>query len=142
MDEKKRKEPSKKVDPKKRAAKKKASPRKKANPKKKQAPNSESEDIAFNSTSIPPLSAPTEAQMKTIAQFFSQLDPQLAKNQRDIDRMSNMMREYMPCFLLIGYTFDGKSVQIHCAPSQRDTDSLNSAVQRYVFDSYGGFGKG
>ena len=146
MEEKKRKESSEDPAPKepkkaakKSASKKKAAPKKSAKKRGGQRRKSKGKHLPPNFLDdLPQTPELTDAQLATFAKFFGQINPQVVKNQSDISKMSNMMREYMPSFLLIGYTFDGRPVTVQCANTQQESDSLNTALQRYIFDQLNG----
>ena len=44
----------------------------------------------------------------------------------------------MQSFWVIGDPFDGRPVTVQCASTQQESDSLNTALQRYIFDNLNG----
>ena len=79
-----------------------------------------------------------ETAVRSLSAFFDlhQEDPQREAWERNAKLMCGHVEEYMSNFIIIGYTLNGDPVNITAAKTQKDLDSLSTALQKYVFDCY------
>jgi hypothetical protein len=125
MEDKENKKPTKPSKPKK-TAKKPVHRKKKPVPKK---PEKERSDL------LDPMA------VRSLSAFFAQHDedPRSVIHRQHMKAMCSHVEEYLSNFILIGYTVTGEPVNITCAKSQKDMDSLSTSLQRYIFDCYSKF---
>ena len=62
------------------------------------------------------------------------IEAEKEKRSNGIDNMCSNMNEYLSSFVLLGYTVDGEPVNVTCANSQKDIDSLNTCVHRFILN--------
>ena len=53
-------------------------------------------------------------------------------NQKQISAINSYIEEHLSCFVLLGYTVDGSPVSLVNAPSQKDSDSLGTLIQKFL----------
>jgi len=53
-------------------------------------------------------------------------------NQKQISAINSYIEEHLSCFVLLGYTVDGSPVSLVNAPSQKDSDSLGTLLQKFL----------
>ena len=63
-------------------------------------------------------------------------DPRKQAWEKNVQHMCSHVEEYMSNFIIIGYTLNGEPVTVTAAKTQKDLDSLSTALQKYVFDCY------
>ena len=74
-----------------------------------------------------------------LSAFFKSVEapsPAAEKRTRDMQMLCSNMEEYLSSYILIGYTIDEKPVNITFAKTQKDHDSLSTALQRYIMEGY------
>ena len=49
-----------------------------------------------------------------------------------IRTVNSFIEEYLSCFVLLGYTYDGNPVTVVNAKSPKDSDSLGAMIQRFL----------
>jgi hypothetical protein len=47
--------------------------------------------------------------------------------------LSNVLKEHLSCFLILGYDYKGNPTTLLDCKTQKDSDSLNTLLQKYVF---------
>ena len=110
------------------APQKKVVPKKKVQSKKKRTPKrtpkrTKDEDIL---------------KMSTMAAYLGKMQDDMVRDRRNITTMCALMEEYLSCYIVIGYTIDGKPVSITNAKEPKDYDSLSTALQRFLIEgTYG-----
>lgn len=62
-------------------------------------------------------------------------DPRKKQHDKNVKAMCTHVEEYLSNFILIGYTVNGEPVQVTCARSQKDVDSLSTGLQKYIVSS-------
>ncbi len=63
-------------------------------------------------------------------------DPVALKREKDMKAMCGQMQEYLDNYVLIGYTLDGRPVNVTYAKNPKDYDALSTAIQKYILDGY------
>ena len=58
-----------------------------------------------------------------------------ANNKQDLDVLSSQILEYLNCFILLGYNFNGEPISIISAHNQQEADSLGSLANKFIFNS-------
>jgi|3_EtaG_2_1085321.scaffolds.fasta_scaffold56451_3 hypothetical protein len=61
-------------------------------------------------------------------------DPETIKSKNNIRFMSHKLQEYLSSYILIGYTLDGRPVNVTYAPTPQDLDALSTNLQRYIVE--------
>ena len=80
-----------------------------------------------------PLAPPLNFQALSAA-FKTYEDPEIKRTKQDIEFIGTKMQEYLSAYILIGYTVDGKNVNITYAPTPQDLDSLSTGLQRFILE--------
>jgi hypothetical protein len=83
-------------------------------------------------TNFDPSKFKSEASLtnKAIQEFLvNKLNDKISKK-RDIDALVNTIQEFLTCFIVIGYNFDGEPVNFISAHSQQEADSLATLVNK------------
>lgn len=77
-----------------------------------------------------------DAAVRSLSAFFTQqeemFDAEKEKRSAGIDNMCAQMNEHLSSFVLLGYSIDGEPVNVTCANSQKDLDSLNTCIHRFI----------
>lgn len=79
----------------------------------------------------------------TDKEFRDKIQKALQANLTDIARRKNLSRkqvsvinsfieEHLGCFILLGYSANGEPVSIVNAPTQKDSDSLGTMIQKFL----------
>jgi hypothetical protein len=55
----------------------------------------------------------------------------------DADNLSANVQEFLKNFIVLGYDYKGKPLTLLCADNQRDTDSLYTLIQKFMFQTMG-----
>jgi hypothetical protein len=59
------------------------------------------------------------------------------KIQEDLtESLTTMVQEYLSCFVLLGYTFDGTPVTTISVESQQDADAIGTMIHRFINQSH------
>lgn len=53
-------------------------------------------------------------------------------NQKQISTINSFVEEHLSCFVLLGYTVDGDPVSLVNSPTQKDSDSLGTLLQKFL----------
>ena len=53
-------------------------------------------------------------------------------NQKQISTINSFIEEHLSCFVLLGYTVNGDPVSLVNAPTQQDSDSLGTLLQKFL----------
>lgn len=53
-------------------------------------------------------------------------------NQKQISTINSFIEEHLSCFVLLGYTVNGDPVSLVNAPTQKDSDSLGTLLQKFL----------
>jgi len=86
--------------------------------------------------SLPPQSV-MQFDAAALSAILKQYDnPKAKKAKQDIRYISEQIQEYLSCYILVGYTLNGKNVAVTYAPSPKDMDSLSTGLQRYILDGH------
>ena len=56
-------------------------------------------------------------------------------NKKDLDALTSTILEFLNCFILIGYNFDGEPVNLISAHNQQEADSLGTLVNKFLLNS-------
>jgi len=56
-------------------------------------------------------------------------------NKKDLDALNAQILEFLNCFILIGYNFNGEPVTVISAHNQQEADSLGALLNKFVFNS-------
>jgi hypothetical protein len=80
----------------------------------------------------------TELTTKAIQNFLvHRLDEKLSKK-RDLDALINTVQEFLNCFIIIGYNFEGEPVNFISAHNQQEADSLATLVNKLFIQQNSG----
>ena len=58
------------------------------------------------------------------------------KKATDSNHISKNTQEYLKNFILLGYDYKGKPLTIVNAENQRDSDSLHTLIQKFMFQTF------
>jgi hypothetical protein len=58
------------------------------------------------------------------------------KKATDSNHISKNTQEYLKNFILLGYDYKGKPLTIVHAENQRDSDSLHTLIQKFMFQTF------
>jgi hypothetical protein len=50
---------------------------------------------------------------------------------KNLESLIGVIEEFLNCFIVLGYTFDGTPVQYICAHTQQEADSLATLVNKF-----------
>ena len=53
-------------------------------------------------------------------------------NQKQISTINSFIEEHLSCFVLLGYTVSGEPISLVNAPTQKDSDSLGTLLQKFL----------
>ena len=53
-------------------------------------------------------------------------------SQKQVSIINSFIEEHLSCFILLGYTGNGEPVSIVNAPTQKDSDSLGTLIQKFL----------
>ena len=73
-----------------------------------------------------------------------ELDDYVAKKQLShaaAEVLTDMITEHMSCFLILGYDYEGNAITIQNSNTQKDVDSLNTLIHKYIFTHATNMGK-
>lgn len=51
---------------------------------------------------------------------------------KNLEALISVVEEFLNCFLILGYTFEGTPVQYLCAHTQQEADSLATLVNKFL----------
>lgn len=74
----------------------------------------------------------------------SELDDYISRkklNHETAEVLTDMITEHMSCFLILGYDYEGNSITIQNSNTQKDVDSLNTLIHKYIFTHATNMGK-
>ena len=77
---------------------------------------------------------PTDLEALSAVLSVYEPSPSEAKHRQNMKHMGDQLQEYLSNFILIGYTLDGKAVNITYSPTSKDWDSLNAGLHRYIIE--------
>jgi hypothetical protein len=72
---------------------------------------------------------------KALVSYLKDKIQERSSNKIDLDVLSSQILEFLNCFILIGYNFNGEPVTIISAHNQQEADSLGSLLNKFVFNS-------
>ena len=99
--------------------------------------DSDDEDEILNEEIIPgPMDAQTESVIRdALKNFVKEKYNKRAAND-DIEAMVATCSEFMKCFVIMGYDFNGNSVKpIFYAKNDKDSDALSQYIQKFIIQS-------
>lgn len=77
----------------------------------------------------------TELTNKAIQNFLvNKLNEKIDKK-RDIEALVHTMQEFLNCFIVLGYNFEGEPVNFISAKSQQEADSLATLVNKFFISN-------
>lgn len=53
-------------------------------------------------------------------------------SQKQVSVLNSFIEEHLSCFIMLGYTANGDPVSIVNAPTQKDSDSLGTLIQKFL----------
>lgn len=62
-------------------------------------------------------------------------------NHASAEVLTDMITEHLSCFLILGYDYEGNAVTIQNSSTQKDVDSLNTLIHKYIFTHATNMGK-
>jgi hypothetical protein len=89
--------------------------------------NSKNESANFDPSKFKNEAALTN---KAVQEFLvKKLNDKIDKK-RDIDALVNTIQEFLTCFIVLGYNFDGEPINFISAHNQQEADSLATLVNK------------
>jgi hypothetical protein len=97
-------------------------------PKKKQskAKKSEKFDPSVASNDI------KEITQKALASFLKEQLTNKTNSKKNIDALTSVIEEFLSSYILLGYSFDGKPLNIIFAHNQQEADSLTTLINKFI----------
>ena len=78
---------------------------------------------------------------KALVSFLRDQIKEKSSSKVDLDALSSQILEFLNCFILIGYNFNGEPISMISAHNQQEADSLGTLVNKFMFnnvkDSFG-----
>jgi len=56
------------------------------------------------------------------------------ESKKDMDALTSQVLEFLNCFIILGYNFDGEPVSIISAHNQQEADSLGTLINKFIFN--------
>lgn len=72
---------------------------------------------------------------KALVSYLREQLKERASNKADLDVLTSQILEFLNCFILIGYNFNGEPVSMISAHNQQEADSLGTLVNKFIFNS-------
>lgn len=72
---------------------------------------------------------------KALVSYLKDKIQERASNKVDMDVLNSQIMEFLNCFILIGYNFNGEPVTIISAHNQQEADSLGTLLNKFVFSN-------
>ena len=98
-------------------------------PKRKKAKQNRTEKFVPNSCD--------EITQKALTSFIKEQLDSKTNARKDIDALSSVIEEFLKSYIVLGYTFDGKPINIIYAHNQQEADSLITIVNKFINSSIG-----
>ena len=72
---------------------------------------------------------------KALISFLKEQIAEKDSKKTDMDALNAQIQEFLNCFILIGYNFQGEPINMISAHNQQEADSLGALVNKFVFNS-------
>jgi hypothetical protein len=72
---------------------------------------------------------------KALLSFLKEQIAEKDSKKTDMDALNAQIQEFLNCFILIGYNFQGEPITMISAHNQQEADSLGALVNKFVFNS-------
>lgn len=72
---------------------------------------------------------------KALISFLKEQIAEKDSKKTDMDALNAQIQEFLNCFILIGYNFQGEPITMISAHNQQEADSLGALVNKFVFNS-------
>jgi len=72
---------------------------------------------------------------KALLSFLKEQIAEKDSKKTDMDALNAQIQEFLNCFILIGYNFQGEPITMISAHNQQEADSLGTLVNKFVFNS-------
>ena len=72
---------------------------------------------------------------KALLSFLKEQIAEKDSKKTDMDALNAQIQEFLNCFILIGYNFQGEPINMISAHNQQEADSLGALVNKFVFNS-------
>ena len=116
-------------------------PKKTSKPKRSSKPRSRKKKQTttpeVSGEDIPPMPASLYSSLSALMSFDNP-DPKVLAANKSLDHITSQMQEHFGCYILIGYTCEGRACAVTYAPTTKDMDSLNTSLQRYILEGHSG----
>jgi hypothetical protein len=98
--------------------------------------NSKNDDEIVNDEFINNIDPSTENLIRDALKTLVKEKYNNRKTDNEIEAMVSTCSEFMNCFVIMGYDFNGKSIRpIFYAKNDRDTDALTQYLQKFIMNS-------
>lgn len=72
---------------------------------------------------------------KALVSFLRDQIKEKASNKKDLDALNSQILEFLNCFILIGYNFEGEPISMISAHNQQEADSLGALINKFIYNS-------
>jgi len=72
---------------------------------------------------------------KALLSFLRDQISEKNSNKKDIEALNAQILEFLNCFILIGYNFNGEPISMISAHNQQEADSLGTLINKFIFNS-------
>ena len=72
---------------------------------------------------------------KALISFLKEQIAEKDSKKTDMDALNAQIQEFLNCFILIGYNFQGEPITMISAHNQQEADSLGALLNKFVFNS-------
>jgi len=100
--------------------------------KNKKLPKDNSSDKNFNPNENKEIKELTH---KALLSFLKEQISERNSNKKDLDALHAQILEFLNCFILIGYNFQGEPISMISAHNQQEADSLAALINKFILNS-------
>lgn len=75
---------------------------------------------------------------KALVSFLRDQMKQRVNNKKDLDALTSTVLEFLNCFILLGYNFEGEPVTMISAHNQQEADSLGTLINKFIYSKDAG----
>jgi len=72
---------------------------------------------------------------KALVSFLREQIKDKVSNKKDLDALTSQILEFLNCFILLGYNFEGEPISMISAHNQQEADSLGALLNKFLYNS-------
>jgi len=72
---------------------------------------------------------------KALVSFLREQIKDKVSNKKDLDALTSQILEFLNCFILLGYNFEGEPISMISAHNQQEADSLGALLNKFLCNS-------